>query len=357
MPGSVRSFNVEWFDANAAEIKKFVLNYHPTGEIDMIDLKYNRVFLKKQFVQDVEEADLYIGSTVTVFSRQLQIVGYTNTATANEMDKKRRRVFSLIQSQGVSSIGPILSAAASSGFVVNQLKMVKLTTSDVERIPEFADELTSPSAMKAYTSGPVIAMELVANGGDSSSWRQTLEGVIGEAAYVSVDGESTAQATFFFNDGNRLASPHVPGDDCTLCLIKPHVIRCGKAGNMISDITNAGYEIAAMEMFHLDRATANEFLDVYKGVITSYNETLAALTSAPTIALQIVGGNGDPDQIVTDFREFTAGPYDPEIARTLRPDSLRAKYGISQVDNAVHCTDLPQDGGLESTYFFETLQV
>ena len=240
---------------------------------------------------------------------------------------------------------------------VIQMKMVSLTARDVEKIPEFADELTSPSAMRAYTSGPVIAMELVANGKDSSEWRSILEGVIGNAAYVSVDNESIAQATFFFNDGNRLGSPHVPGDDCTLCLIKPHVVRSGMAGDVIKDITDAGYEVSAMEMFHLDRMTANEFLDVYKGVVPSYNETLSALTVAPLIALQIVGGSGDPDQIVTDFREFTAGPYDPEIAKTLRPDSLRARYGSTTVDNAVHCTDLAQDGGLESTYFFETLQV
>ncbi len=178
-----------------------------------------------------------------------------------------------------------------------------------------------------------------------------------QAAYVSVDNESIAQATFFFNDGNSLTSPHVRGDDCTLCLVKPHVLRSGKAGNLISDITTGGYEIAAIEMFHLDRMTANEFLDVYKGVIRSYNETLSALTAAPLIALQVIGGSGDPDQIVTDFRENVAGPYDPEMARTLRPNSLRAKYGVTPIDNAVHCTDLPQDGGLESTYFFETLQV
>lgn len=41
------------------------------------------------------------------------------------------------------------------------------------------------------------------------------------------------------------------------------------------------------------------------------------------------------------------GPIDPEVASHLRPDTLRAKYGVNRVENAVHCTDLPEDGLLE----------
>lgn len=36
-----------------------------------------------------------------------------------------------------------------------------------------------------------------------------------------------------------------------------------------------------------------------------------------------------------------------EIARHLRPATLRALYGKNKVQNAVHCTDLPEDGVLE----------
>lgn len=36
-----------------------------------------------------------------------------------------------------------------------------------------------------------------------------------------------------------------------------------------------------------------------------------------------------------------------EIARHLRPGTLRAVFGKSKIQNAVHCTDLPEDGLLE----------
>jgi nucleoside-diphosphate kinase len=51
-----------------------------------------------------------------------------------------------------------------------------------------------------------------------------------------------------------------------------------------------------------------------------------------------------------------AGPADPEIAKNLRLHTLRARFGIDKAQNAVHCTDLPEDGTLESEYFFSILQ-
>jgi nucleoside-diphosphate kinase len=58
--------------------------------------------------------------------------------------------------------------------------------------------------------------------------------------------------------------------------------------------------------------------------------------------------------IVAEFRAFS-GPLSPELARTLRPDSLRSLFGSDTTQNAVHCTDLPEDGDMECRYIFETL--
>lgn len=38
---------------------------------------------------------------------------------------------------------------------------------------------------------------------------------------------------------------------------------------------------------------------------------------------------------------------DPEVARLIKPNTIRAKFGIDRTRNAVHCTDLPEDGILE----------
>ena len=88
-----------------------------------------------------------------------------------------------------------------------------------------------------------------------------------------------------------------------------------------------------------------------------------------------------PSDTVGVLRELV-GPADPEVARLLRPQSLRALFGSDkvrspstalcfrsgccsiaastllhwQVRNAVHCTDLVEDGPLEAHYFFRILQ-
>ena len=60
------------------------------------------------------------------------------------------------------------------------------------------------------------------------------------------------------------------------------------------------------------------------------------------------------DNVVCEFREL-CGPHDPDIAKVLRKDTLRSKFGLDRVQNAVHCTDLPEDGLLECEFFFKVL--
>ena len=78
------------------------------------------------------------------------------------------------------------------------------------------------------------------------------------------------------------------------------------------------------------------------------------LTSGPCYALEIRCSGGKSDDVTTAFRDFV-GPADPEIARQLRPRTLRARFGNDKVHNAVHCTDLPTDALLEVEYFFKIL--
>ena len=88
---------------------------------------------------------------------------------------------------------------------------------------------------------------------------------------------------------------------------------------------------------------------VYKGVVAEYGNMVTEFTSGRCVALELTGNGGQES-----FRKF-CGPMDPEIARHLAPQSLRAKFGSDKVKNAVHCTDLQDDGPLELEYFFSIL--
>jgi hypothetical protein len=51
-------------------------------------------------------------------------------------------------------------------------------------------------------------------------------------------------------------------------------IHTGQTGLLTQEILNAGYNISDMQMFHLDHANAEEFLEVYKGVVPEYHVML-----------------------------------------------------------------------------------
>jgi nucleoside-diphosphate kinase len=74
------------------------------------------------------------------------------------------------------------------------------------------------------------------------------------------------------------------------------------------------------------------------------------MITSPCVALEVRA-----EEAVATFRQ-TAGPWDVEMAKELRPGTLRAIYGQDRVRSGVHCTELEGDGAAECRYFFELLQ-
>ena len=81
-------------------------------------------------------------------------------------------------------------------------------------------------------------------------------------------------------------------------------------------------------------------------MLPEFTKIAKQMTTGPCIVMEVRQENA-----VSSFRDL-CGPMDPEIAKNLRPKTLRAKYGLDRVCNAIHCTDLPEDGALECEYFF-----
>ncbi len=50
------------------------------------------------------------------------------------------------------------------------------------------------------------------------------------------------------------------------------------------------------------------------------------MISGPCVAMEIQGG----EKVVEDFREL-CGPHDPTLARAIRPNTLRARFGKATV--------------------------
>ena len=76
-------------------------------------------------------------------------------------------------------------------------------------------------------------------------------------------------------------------NNCTCCIIKPHAVASGNAGKIIDIILGEGFEISAMTMFTFDRPTAEEFFEVYKGVLPEFVPIVESMTTGPSIVMEI----------------------------------------------------------------------
>ncbi|XP_053178854.1 nucleoside diphosphate kinase 7 [Scomber japonicus] len=367
------AFLTEWYDPTAALLRRYQLFFYPKdGSVEMFDVKNQRIFLRRTKYDNLHQEDLFVGNRVNVFSRQLNLIEYGDQFTANKLGSKKERTLALIKPDVVTKIGDVLELIYSSNLIVTKAKMTKLTWSQAADF--YVEHQSKPffsNLVQFVSSGPVVAMELM---GDEamSIWRKLLgpadsavarrEAPQCVRAQFGTDGiknvghgsDSLAAAAreleFFFPSTIGIGPSNTAMyTDCTCCIIKPHAISAGMTGKILNSICAAGFEISALQMFNMDRANAEEFFEVYRGVVTEYPSMVTELCSGPCMVLEIHGTDAPKS-----FREF-CGPADPEIAQHLRPSTLRALYGKDKVKNAVHCTDLPEDGVLEVQYFFKIL--
>ena len=108
-------------------------------------------------------------------------------------------------------------------------------------------------------------------------------------------------------------------------------------------------DIVACDKIQLSKPDAAEFYECY-GWLKGFSDHVAHLSSGPCIALCIRG-----DGVTKRLRDF-AGPFDVIVGKEIAPNSIRAQFGYNRVRNAIHVTDMPEDGLLECNFFFNTLR-
>jgi nucleoside-diphosphate kinase len=306
-----------------------------------------------------------VGSTLTIYSRQLKVVDYADVFTRQRFETQRSKTFAMIKPDCYNHVGKIVDILLSQGFRISNMRMAKLTLTQARQF--YAEHTGKPffeDLTNFMSSDVVVGMELVAENA-VPRWREmmgptnplvaksdapnSLRAIFGsEGSHNAVHGSDSPSSanrelSFFFS---LPGSPAVL-NNCSCCIIKPHALF--HAGKILNMILEEGFEISALQMLHLDKPSAEEFLEVYKGVLPEFTAMVDHLTSGPCIVMEIRQEN-----VVNAFRQL-AGPLDPEVAKHLRPNTIRASFGTDRVMNAVHCTDLPEDGVLECEYFFRIL--
>ena len=344
------SFIVEHYDTMAQMVKKYKLFYYPEdASIEMFDIKNLRIFLKRIVNPEVKTSSLYIGSEITIYSRQYKIISFADEFTKKSLENIRTSTFALILPSAYMLIGKIIDTIQKNGFIINKLKMNKLSNKEASNLLKIHTPNNTQITPDYLGSDFVVGMELVKSNviaeieklAKSEINNLTKENA--EIMIYSTDLNSAQQEINYY-----FSLKHQPQlSNCSLLVIKPHIIESGHAGQLIDIVLNEGFEISSMTMIYLDKETAENFFDVYKGFLPEYSAIINHLISGPIIALEL-----REDDVVHKLRALV-GPHDPIIAKALRPHTFRALFGIDRVRNVCHCTDLPEDGVLECQYFFE----
>ena len=93
------------------------------------------------------------------------------------------------------------------------------------------------------------------------------------------------ESSYFFSPARKTTAML---NNCTCCILKPHLLQQRLVGKVLDAILSEGFEISALEMFHLDKPTAEEFFELYKGVSPEYSMLIDHIsTGGPVIVLEI----------------------------------------------------------------------
>jgi len=365
------AFLAEYYDPNACLIRKYQLLFYVKDETcEMYDIKNKRLFLRRTKVPELKMADLFLGSIVSVHSRQLTIKDFGDEFTRRKLRAKTEKTLAIIKPDCIHKLGEILEVIAREQFIICGAKMLRLSRKQAEEFyNEHAGKPFFDNLVSFMTEGPIVVIEMK---GDNAVqvWREmigptnsaqarrdapsSIRAQFGtdntrNACHGSDSVESaTREIEFFFGKQRFDNTTKLKGS--TLGIIKPHAVLSGSVGPIITDILSNGLKITALQLHYVDRANAAEFYEVYKGVVAEYTDMVTQLCSGPCIAIEV----HSDDDAHGKFRKL-CGPADPELAKYLRPNTLRAKYGKDKIQNALHCTDLPDDSILEVEYFFKIL--
>ncbi|KAI8148477.1 non-metastatic cell 5, partial [Fennellomyces sp. T-0311] len=116
----------------------------------------------------------------------------------------------------------------------------------------------------------------------------------------------------------------------TLAIIKPDAVN--KKADIVSKIKSAGFVIVQDREIHLSLEQARLFYREHEGK-PFYNDLTYWMSSGPIHAMILEKVNA-----IQDWRALM-GPTDPNKAREIEPNSVRALFGTDGMSNASHGSD------------------
>jgi len=135
--------------------------------------------------------------------------------------------------------------------------------------------------------------------------------------------------------------------DRTFTMIKPYAVAKGYTGEILAEITKAGFRIIAMKYTKISKEHAEVFYEVHKDR-PFYGELTGFMSSGPIVAAIL-----EKDNAVADFRKLI-GSTNPDEAEE---GTIRNLFADSMSKNAVHGSDSDENACIEGAFFFSSCEI
>ncbi len=133
----------------------------------------------------------------------------------------------------------------------------------------------------------------------------------------------------------------------TLTIVKPDAVAAGNTGAILARIEKEGFSIRAVRKLRLTEAQAQAFYAVH-AERPFYGDLVAFMTRGPVVAAAL-----ERDNAVRHLRDVM-GATDVSKAE---PGTLRAEFGTSIEENAVHGSDSDENAAIETAFFFSQTEL
>lgn len=381
------AFRVQYHDTVYNSHSEYILSFYSrTNEVSMYDVARKRMFLRRSYVPEEPSLnDCYVGATVVVCGRALKVLDFADEHTRRKFANTRGASLIVVKPHMYKHAGEILDHIThyqqGHALKVGRVRTVHFSQ---EQAQEFlaigkgaavsgadAAQLASGTSLCIEVAGDdVIAVvhEVVgpadptdAQAAAPASIRARFGSSRAQNAVHSSLSIDVAKEELKYVLENPSLGPTAVFNRCAVVLVKPHAVTRGLTGHIMSELVSAGMDITGVRSVVLNRADAADFLEHYRTVYHEFEKWVGEVSSGPCVAVEARPAGCDTDDAVqasaaaVDTVRALAGPFDPAIAKALRPSTWRARWGEDTVANIVHVTDLPRDGPLEARFLFSVV--
>lgn len=232
----------------------------------------------------------------------------------------------------------ILEKIKDAGFEIAYEKELTLSKEEAEEFyKEHEDKDFYDSLTTHMSSGPMMALCL-AREDAVAKWREMLTSAPSEE-----DGEEQKPnlRTQFSVEGTDVNPLHGSDDpesavsevdfffpsEHTLCTIKPHSY--DQRDDIVAKIRESGFQVSLSEEATLTKEMAEQLYSKQKDK-DYFDDLVSMMTTGPSLFMVLSKPNA-----IMGWRAMI-GPTDPEEAKSENPNSLRALFGKSALENALH---------------------